>query len=51
MFTCAVKKWKRLFACFPSYGAKCIADVKCKFSRKHDVFTVNCNVSVYYHVT
>ena len=35
MFNCAaVKKWKRLVAWFPSYGAKRIADAECKFSRK-----------------
>ena len=45
MFNCAaVKKWKRSIACFPSYGAKCIADTERKFSRKRNVFTVNCNV-------
>ena len=41
MFNCAaVKKWKRSVAWFLSYGAKCIADVECNFSRKHNVFTL-----------
>ena len=41
MLNCAVvKKWKRSVAWFPSYSAKCIADMECNFSRKRNVYTL-----------
>ena len=40
VYLCSRNKWTRSVAWFLSYGAKCIADVECNFSRKHNVFTL-----------